>query len=81
MPIKPLQGVTQPVPHLGAASAMSHLAPLEAVIPTSLAPLDDHEDSAKGSCDGISEFAVVGSAIDDEPVVTRKVRIIVFVDA
>ncbi|KAJ8456567.1 hypothetical protein ONZ51_g12045 [Trametes cubensis] len=51
---------------------MSHLAPLEAVIPTSLAPLDDHEDSAKGSCDGISEFAVVGSAIDDEPVVTRK---------
>ncbi|KAJ8468562.1 hypothetical protein ONZ51_g9557 [Trametes cubensis] len=51
---------------------MSHLVPPETVIPSALTPIENHEDSAKGSCEEISEFAVADSVIDDEPVVTRK---------
>ena len=54
---------------------MSRMAPPEAVVPAALAPVEPCDDSGKGSVEEISEVVVADDTIDDEPVVTRKVRL------
>lgn len=55
---------------------MSCVVPPEPVILTALAPPEHHEDSVKDFCgEELLEAAAADSAIiDDEPIVTRKVR-------
>ncbi|KAI0658570.1 MFS general substrate transporter [Cubamyces menziesii] len=51
---------------------MPHMTPPETVVPAALEPLEHREDSCKGSVIEDTEIVAVDSAIDNEPIVTRK---------
>lgn len=68
-----LQRLSKSAARPRVVSAMSLLVAPEAVIPTASAPLDGVEDSGE---EVLEVVAAVSAIIDDEPIVTRRVRII-----